>query len=505
MKRPLHDLIHVAADVCAETDATHTEVAENVLGMTRNQHRRWRRKGLREEGEYKGHEKDDERLRSLTEWLAGRDALPAEYEYLLDGEPYSGPADAEDDPFQVAREDIFSVSVSGDSPSFSDLTDRERYVVSELQTGATPEGLAEDLGTRESVVRQHMKDLRRQGVGVRADESAEHFYVEGEDHALRSSEAKQTRTRHANEWWERRHNALVRNFRSLTLPDTELPQSGGREDWVTHMTDTHAGDRVRMPDGTVAYSTADIPATIDYVTRQSLALARHHNAEYDAAHLVWGGDMVTNEGIYEGQFQDLDAWLDEQVDTLHDPLKRQVKAFSNAFDTVQVICKTGNHGQMRASGTSKKANADLLLYKSLRNTIATLQEEAGLLENVRFRIGQAKPYINFPLRGGKLRGHVRHGHNRKPQAATSAGRKEWLSTVQDHAFDVGYMGHHHISGRLPWEGPPVLISGSPKPPDEFVESLGVKAPTRRRHFGTAHGMSDDGLTCVYPIDTRNYS
>ena len=393
--------------------------------------------------------------------------------------------------------------VADDDPNPDDLTDREAFLLRQVQQGATTDDLADELDTRETVVHQHFRDLREQGWAIYRDETADLVAIEG-DHALRSSEHKGTRTRKANRWWETRHNALVREFRDLPTPTASLDAAAGHEDWVTHMTDLHAGDRVRQDDGSLVYETDEIPAIVDYTTERSLSLAEKHNSTYDVAHLLWGGDFVTNEGIYEGQFEDLDAWLDEQVNTLHDPLLRQLKAFAERFPAVNVVANVGNHGDMRASGTSRQANADLLVYKSIRNTVAALQEE-GLLDNVTFQIGEARAYRNFDLRGGKLRGHLRHGQHRKPQAETSARQNEWRGTLQDHEFDVAAIGHHHVSGRIPWDGPPVICSPSPKPAGEFVERLGGRTPSAYQGVATSFGVSDDGLTAVFPIDTRAYS
>jgi len=395
------------------------------------------------------------------------------------------------------------VDAADSEPDPEDLTDRERVIVHELQTGATLDELSERVDDRESVVTQHLRDLRREGWPVYIDEAAGHIAIEGE-HVLRSSEHKGTRTRKANRWWELRHNELVREFRGLQTPSARLAAHSGHEDWVIHLTDLHAGDRVRTDDGSVVYQTEDIPDVIDYVTQQSLDLAEKHNSTYDAVHVLWGGDFVTNEGIYEGQFEDLDAWLDEQHDTLVAPLLRQLKALSREFPSVHVVTMVGNHGQHRASGTSRQANADLILYKHLRNTVAQLQEHGDALQNVDFRIGQAEAYRNFPLRGGDLTGHLRHGQHRKPQAETSARRKEWLGTLLDHDFDVAAMGHHHVSGRIPWDGPPVICTASPKPAGEFVETLGGRTPSEFQDVATAFGVSNDGLTAVYPIDTRKF-
>jgi len=74
----------------------------------------------------------------------------------------------------------------------------------------------------------------------------------------------------------------------------------------------------------------------------------------------------------------------------------------------------------------------------------------------------------------------------------------------DHNFDVAYMGHYHISGRIPWDGPPVIVSPSPKPAGEFVETIEGRLPGEYQGVATCHGVSDSGLTGVYPVDTRNY-
>jgi hypothetical protein len=165
----------------------------------------------------------------------------------------------------------------------------------------------------------------------------------------------------------------------------------------------------------------------------------------------------------------------------------------------------GNHGQHRASGTSRQANADLILYKSVRNVVAELRKHAGVMDNVNFLIGSAKAYRNFEMRSGLVRGHLRHGQHRRPQAETSARKKEWLTTRMDHDFDVAYMGHYHVSGRVPWGGPPIIVSPSPKPAGEFVERIGERVRGAHQGVATSHGVGDDGITCVYPIDTRNYS
>jgi biotin operon repressor/DNA-binding transcriptional ArsR family regulator len=389
-------------------------------------------------------------------------------------------------------------------PEIADLTDREEYLARQLRTSASVSELAADIGEPESVIRRRIKTLEDKGWSVYRDAEAGLVELEGE-HTLRSAEHKGTRTRKANRWWELRHSELVKQWKRLDAPvSSQSAVGGGSEDWVLHMTDLHAGDEVRDSRGEVVYRTDDISAIVDYVTERSLALADKHNSDYDRGVLCWGGDFFTGEGIYDGQFEDLDAWLDEQMSALLSPLRRQIEAFSGRFDELYVGAIPGNHGEMRASGTSRQANADLLLYKALRNQLAALQDH-GRLTNVSMKIAQGTPYLNIPLRGGHLTGHLRHGQNRRPQAETSARKKEWLSTLHEHEFDMAWMGHHHVSGRIPWSGPPVIVSGSPKPVGEFVRRIGESSETEPRDIATAHGISDKGITSVWPIDTRHFT
>jgi DNA-binding CsgD family transcriptional regulator len=420
---------------------------------------------------------------------------------------YEGPHDADTaDDADSTLPDLSGVDV-GDDPSPDALTDREEYIVRELQTGTTVDELAADLEERASVITQHLRDIKREGWQVYIDGSAEQVSIEGE-HTLRSSEHKGTRTRKANRWWELRHNELVKQWKGIGTPDVSLSATAGNEDWVTHMTDLHAGDLVRGYDDSVVHETEDLPPIIDHITDRSLALSQKHGSEYDTAYLLWGGDFITNEGIYEGQHENLDAWLDEQVDTLHGPLLRQIKTFSREFDNVVVVGQAGNHGDIRADGSSKQANADLLLYKSIRNTVGELAE-VGFCENVAFNIGRAGSPTPFWIRDGEIHGQLRHGQDRKPQAETSARKKEWLSTVIDslnfgQAVDIIWMGHYHVSGRIPWNGPPIFVTASPLPVGEYPRKLGEVDGLNEPDIATCHGVSDDGVTGVYPIDPRNF-
>jgi hypothetical protein len=79
MTRELHEAILEAAEVVSKTDVMHKEVAE-VIGITTRNFRTWRNKDLKDS--YLKRSDDDEKLRSLTDWLESHKA-------------YSGPSDTD--------------------------------------------------------------------------------------------------------------------------------------------------------------------------------------------------------------------------------------------------------------------------------------------------------------------------------------------------------------------------------------------------------------------------
>ena len=105
------------------------------------------------------------------------------------------------------------------------------------------------------------------------------------------------------------------------------------------------------------------------------------------------------------------------------------------------------------------------------------------------------------MRGGNIRGHLRHGQYRKAGFRTSASQNEWRETLLHHDFDIGYMGHVHRGQRFHVDGSPVFVSGSAKPAGEFAEQIAAGVDYNIALF---HGVSDDGLTFSYPIDFRDF-
>ena len=410
--------------------------------------------------------------------------------------------------------DLDAVDVDPEAePDPSELSDRQRVIASDLQTGATLDELAEDVDERLPIIVEHVRDLKRQGWSIYHDDTADRYALADDTHTVRSSEHIGTRTRKANKWWERTHNRLQRNYGSLKdVPDVDQGDDSAGESIVFELSDLHIGDEIRRPsDNVEVYNTPVAVGKGEYAVREAIDFADDRDREYDVGWILFGGDMVTCEAIYEGQLENLDKFMNAQVDAAADVGLRVVSAFAQYFDKVNVICQTGNHGQIRANGSSRQANADLLFYERLRNIIGVIQEYGDALQNVRQSIGEPGRFYDFELRGGSVTGHLRHGDDDRAQNDTSAAQRDWRGRALTHDFDIAWIGHHHKFRRFEVDSRDVFVTSSPKPPGDFAEKLGaggaaaMDAEAVTRKIAVAHGVNDDGVTDTRIIDTRDYS
>jgi hypothetical protein len=438
--------------------------------------------------------------------------------YHSDADPPEPEPDSEEDTDTDTDEtgaeiDFSDTPVADDDPDPDALTDRQRVIASELQSGATLDELAERVEERRPIIEAHVRDLKRQGWNVYHDDSANRYALADDSHTVRSSEHIGTRTRKANRWWERTHNRLQRNYGALKdVPEIRDDESGTGESIVFELSDLHIGDVIRRPsDNIEVYNTPISVGKAEYAVREAIDFASDRDREYDVGWILFGGDMVTCEAIYEGQWQNLDKFLNAQVDAAADMGLRVVSAFSEYFDTVNIICQAGNHGQIRANGSSKQANADLLFYERLRNIIGVIQEYGDALQNVRQSIGEPGRFYDFTMRNGAINGHLRHGDDDKPQSETRAGSDQWRGRALTHDFDIAWMGHHHSFGRFTVDDRDVFVTSSPKPPGDYAEKLGVGGAAAMdaekviRKIAIVHGVNDDGVTDTRSIDTRDYT
>jgi hypothetical protein len=390
------------------------------------------------------------------------------------------------------------------------LTPREVEVVEFLP--ATHDQLSQAFGFGKSASRDHISSIERKGAPVSwrrvtdGGTEVKEYYIEEQGRPAHndgreygSVSQKAAKTKRLNNLAE---DLTTRLDEALNATDpavsTEPLSSGGEEDVAIHVTDDHIGDKLTDEFGEVAFNTEMAINRIKHrVTRTLEVVDRQRRAGWDfhTAHYLMGGDIITGSGIYDGQAWEVEKNFNQQLDIATSVHFDQIKRLSEEFDAVQVVCQTGNHGEIRISGSSEKANGDDIVYRMLDQLIRVSE-----MDNVTVLRNHSTGFTNFEMRGHDA--HIRHGDNAGEHIGTAAKKRDWRGWKLMHEFDVAYLGHYHIQGQDRVMEAPVIRSGSIKPPDDFEESISEWSMP----MSTIHGVSDSNpKTWSYDVgyDTDN--
>lgn len=375
-------------------------------------------------------------------------------------------------------------------PDSEAFTEKQKQVLNLLP--ATRREIADELGITIRAVRARMNGIEKKGGNLVRDDSNVWYWEGGENIHRITSRNKSTVTRKANEHLAKIEEQL-KNILKQTDPATApIETTESKEDVVIHRTDDHIGQVVYDDHGNAIFDTEIAKQRVRQVTDRVMELIHRTQAEnrdFENCHLLLGGDTVTNENIYDHQPFNIDETLDRQIEIGAELYFEQIKRLSKEFDTVQVVAQAGNHGEIRASGQSKKANADDIVYAMLDQLVRVSE-----MENVHFVRNDATYYTNFHMRGHK--GHLRHGQNSLEHIGTSSGKNRWRGWALNHQFDIAYRGHYHEWKLEHVHNRPVMMSGSICPPSDFEESLSLWGEPA----ATIHGVSDRRpITWMYPI------
>ncbi|MFC6717936.1 ArsR family transcriptional regulator [Natrialbaceae archaeon GCM10025810] len=385
------------------------------------------------------------------------------------------------------------------------LTPAQRNVFEQLP--ATVSEVADALGITESTVRDHLSAINEQipiinrdGVRYPVTElrRLESHPTNYNQTANRASKASQTKA--ANQHLADLNDRLTRLLdRSVpAVADGGLAYDPSNEDVVIHRSDDHIGAEVYDEFGNLVFNKDIAAERIRSVTDSVMDLIdREEKADrqFDTAHLLLGGDTVTGENIFSHQPHEIDLTIDAQIDLACELYFEQIQRLAARFDSVQVVCQAGNHGELRANGMSQEANADRIVYMMLDRMVRLSD-----LDNVTFIRSGATAFINFTMRNGLHRGHLRHGQNCLPHIGTASGQNKWRGWQIKHGFDIAYRGHYHEFKLEHVMNRPVLMSGSICPPSDYEESLSVWSEPA----ATVHGVTDDyPLAWLYPVQFRD--
>lgn len=388
--------------------------------------------------------------------------------------------------------------MTDDSP---ELQDTQKELINLLPASSTD--IAESLSISTSTVRDRVAALRNQ-VDIEYDPQSNLYYLpEGEEVRRVASKHKSQRTKEANEWATEQEAAILRRLEGKPPLVAREERTKGNESIVIAIGDIHMGDVVEDSHNQVVYDSCICENLFEHFTEKTLNLAKMMESvtDFDHVTLLWTGDMVTNENIYEGQAFDIDSMIADQLSRAVDIMVQQAKTYAEYFPSVSIVAVPGNHGITRASGVSKQANMDLLAYRWVQDRLI----EAGYT-NIDFNVSEATHFRNFEVRG--WRGHLRHGHNSKIHVdATSSSQSEWRGWQNKHVFDFAVRGHVHTSRREDIMNEySVFTAPSMKPGSDFAEKIGLPDVSSRRKLGIMFGVSDQRpYTWEYVVDDSDYN
>jgi hypothetical protein len=403
------------------------------------------------------------------------------------------------------------------------LTPREVEVVEFLP--ASHGELSDAFGFSQSTSRDHINSMERKGVPIasrRVDNdgsTVKEYYVrerrrqenQNDTREYGSVSKKAAKTKRLNNVAENLSKRLDKALNATTPAVSVEPlSSGGDEDVAIHVTDDHIGDILEDEHGNVVFDTETAVAKIrERVTRTLEIIERQKAAgwNFHTVHYIMGGDIITGSGIYQGQAWEVEKNFNEQIDIATSVHFDQIKRLADEFEAVQVVCQTGNHGEIRISGSSEKANGDDIVYRML-----DLAVRASEYDNITFVRNHKSNYTNFRMRcdeeadkerayelgydsvdelpESERTGHralLRHGKDMKAQSETRAASDDLRGWKLMHEFDVMYAGHFHIQSMDRVMEAPLIRSGSIAPTDEFEESISEWSMP----MSTVHGVSDD--------------
>lgn len=373
-------------------------------------------------------------------------------------------------------------------PDFSDIFGLSRYKTRKLIA------LLEDKG--------YNITIKREDVGKYSHSKVKTFYIDEEETEdtedevetdvnysevkRLTSSSKAAITRKVGEHLAKIEKEVKKVSSELREERREAPKTG-ELDVVFHRSDDHFGQVVTDEQGNDIYTTDTTEERIhQYFTDALNKVEEKRELGYDVgtAHLLLGGDIVTNESIYDGQLAEIDEFLPQQMIRASTTYIAEITRLAEEFDHVQVVCQAGNHGEFRTKkASSHRANADDIIY----NYLEILCVERGLY-NVSFVKSDRSDHVNFKIRD--YIGHLRHGQGVRPHIGTSSPQSDWLAYKAQYNFDIAYRGHYHRPKLEPLsDGTPVLMAPTCVPPGDFAGSIGEFGKPR----GYVQFVSDENL------------
>lgn len=397
---------------------------------------------------------------------------------------------------------------------------------------ASYQDIADQFDIGKSTARDHISSLRNEDgvpIGERRECGVKVFYYrpDAKEYPVNPSQPDgdlRSKAAVTSEAKEKVHELIQYLNADLTGRAPAVPEGGltvreGNEDMVCHRSDDHIGAAYSDEYGNDTFN-ADIGIsrvrTVNNRVFETKKRQEDAGIEFDTLHLVMGGDHLHGTGIHDDQPWETELSIPEQLTVATDIYMEFIDRATKEFESVQVVCQPGNHGELRGDGMAPDDNVDtaffMMLDRRVRDreydNVKFVRSESGNFTNFRMRVDKEKDQekanqlgidvseLPTELESGH-RGHLRHGQDSLEHIGTSSGKNRWRGWLNKHKFDIAYRGHYHTLQLDSVLNTKVVESGAIVPPDDFEESLSEWSEPA----ATVHGISDTKtMTWFYPID-----
>lgn len=255
------------------------------------------------------------------------------------------------------------------------------------------------------------------------------------------------------------------------IPRPKRDRRRSPEAALLHLTDWQLGKKQ-----SASYDMDVCEARVQTVARKTAKLADIMRADHPVreCHVMLGGDLVENTGIFPGQAYEIQAGAYEQVFRAAALVQQTVESLLGEFEAVTVWEVYGNHGRIGRKGDSpREDNLDAFVCRIARERLAKQERLTWHVPPSWYSIVAVGEYRALLVHGDQIRsfgGNVpAYGVLRKSTAWKAGGIPERFTDV--------YLGHMHqpMTLQMPHGGmvymTPSTESGSAYA-SEFVGALG---------------------------------
>jgi hypothetical protein len=262
---------------------------------------------------------------------------------------------------------------------------------------------------------------------------------------------------------------------------------------LLHLTDWQLGKESE------SYSTKVCEARIRHTVQEAIALTelQRHRTAVPTCHVLLGGDLVENLGIFPGQAYEVDSSAFYQVFSAATLVEEAVLTLLSSFEKVEVWEVSGNHGRLGRKGDHPRDdNLDRVVGRIARERLSSQERLSWHVPSGWHSIIEVGNYKALLIHGDQIKSFA------TPATGLQKKGNQWATGVVEDFQDI-YLGHFHQEMTLTLaHGGKAYITPSTESDSEYArEQVGARGmPAQRLHFIDPFGARVMGAHMIHLED-----